>query len=112
MHTPYEILDIAADASDTEIKQAYLQKVKDNPPDRDQARFQGIQKAYETVKDRKSRLNYDLFHLPEANFDALLDAALDTAAESPLNAEQFLELLSVSFDDKTVANLMAGAETL
>lgn len=103
MQTPYEILGVAAEASDAEIKQAYLHKVKDNPPDRDQARFQAIHKAYEAIKDRKSRLNYDLFHVPEADFDALLDQALDTVPGLQLSAEQFIKLLNVSLDGKTVA---------
>ena len=30
MKTPYEILDVAADVTDVEIKRAYLQKVKEN----------------------------------------------------------------------------------
>lgn len=110
MQTPYEILGVAAEASDAEIKQAYLRKVKDNPPDRDQARFQTIHKAYEAIKDRKSRLDYDLFHIAEADFDALLDQALNTTPNLPLTAEQFIKLLNVSLDDKSVANIMAHTE--
>ena len=51
MKTPYEILEVAEQASDSEIKQAYLQKVKLNPPDRDHEKFQQIHSAYETIKN-------------------------------------------------------------
>lgn len=110
MLTPYDILGVSAEASDAEIKQAYLQKVKDNPPDRDQARFQAIHKAYETIKDRKSRMQYELFHVPEPDFDALLDRALDIAPSLQLTAEQFIKLLNVSLDDQSAANIMAHKE--
>jgi DnaJ-class molecular chaperone len=107
MKTPYEILGIAADASDVEIKQAYLQKVKDNPPDRDQEQFQLIHNAYTLIKDSKSRMSYALFNLPAADFDELLDQAFDTAQIVQINPEQFNKLLHAGVDDKTVLNAIA-----
>ena len=85
MQTPYEILDVAVDASDDEIKQAYLQQVKNNPPDRDQEKFQLIHDAYTAIKDHKSRVSYDLFTLPSTNFNVLLDQALHTEKALELN---------------------------
>lgn len=104
MKTPFEILDVAADASDTQIKQAYLQKVKDNPPDRDQARFQSINNAYESIKDAKSRISYALFHIPDADFDALLDKALDSAQPLRIEPEQFVKLLGAGSGDAIFLN--------
>jgi curved DNA-binding protein CbpA len=49
MKTPYEILEVAEQATDSEIKQAYLHKVKFNPPDRNHEKFQQIHAAYETI---------------------------------------------------------------
>ena len=107
MKTPYEILDVAADAGDAEIKQAYLRKVKDSPPDRDQERFQLIHNAYTSIKDHKSRLKYSLFLLPAADFDQLLDLALATAGSVRLQPEQFIKLLHAGMDDKTGLNALA-----
>ena len=42
MKTPYELLAVTELATDVEIKQAYLQQVKLNPPERDQAKFQQL----------------------------------------------------------------------
>jgi hypothetical protein len=42
MSTAYEVLNVATTANDAEIKQAYLRLVKDNPPDRNQEKFQLI----------------------------------------------------------------------
>ena len=80
MKTPYEILEVAEQASDSDIKQAYLQKVKLNPPDRDHEKFQQIHSAYETIKNATCREKYALFNYPEADFDALLDQAIAPVA--------------------------------
>ena len=110
MQTPYEILDVAVDASDDEIKQAYLQQVKNNPPDRDQEKFQLIHDAYTAIKDHKSRISYDLFTLPSANFNALLDQALHTENVLELNSESFKKMLSVSLDETSLLNSIATSE--
>ncbi|PKM10800.1 MAG: molecular chaperone DnaJ [Gammaproteobacteria bacterium HGW-Gammaproteobacteria-3] len=104
MKTPYEILDVAAHADDSEIKRAYLQKVKDYPPDREPRQFQAIRQAYEAIKDRKSRMSHDLFTLPAIDFDTLLDQALADAQLKPLNDKQFNALLRASLEDKTFVN--------
>ncbi|WP_341326187.1 J domain-containing protein [Methylotuvimicrobium sp. KM2] len=101
MTTPYQILGVSEHANDTEIKQAYLNLVKENPPDRDQERFQQIQQAYETIKDSDSRLNLKLFHFPETDFNVLLDQAFQQKTElRSLNPNDFFRLLNaVSIDN-------------
>lgn len=64
MKTPFQILGIGPDADDDRIRQAYLGKVKEFPPDREPKKFTEIQRAYEQVKDLRARLAYELFHLP------------------------------------------------
>lgn len=104
MNSPYQILGVTERASDTEIKQAYLQQVKDNPPDRDQQRFRQIQQAYETIKDDDSRLRYALFHWPGIEFDELLGHAFkQEGVTKPMPADDFLKLLSTISIDKTLA---------
>ena len=99
MKTPYEILDVAVEASDVEIKQAYLRQVKNNPPDHEQEKFQLIHNAYTSIKDNKSRMSYALFTLPIANFDELIDQALNTEHTIELKPKQFNQLLSASIDE-------------
>jgi curved DNA-binding protein CbpA len=101
MKTPYEILEVAEHATDSEIKQAYLQKVKLNPPDRNHKKFQQIHTAYETIKDVTSREKYALFNYPEADFDALLEQAFSTTQTSLMSPDLFDRLLGTSIDDKT-----------
>ena len=101
MKSPYEILEVTGHDTDNEIKQAYLQKVKLNPPDRDHEKFQQIHSAYETIKNATSREKYALFNYPEADFDALLDQAFNANQSSLMNADILEKLLRVSIDDKT-----------
>jgi curved DNA-binding protein CbpA len=104
MKTPYDILEVTEQATDSEIKQAYLQKVKLNPPDRDHEKFQQIHLAYETIKNVTSRENFALFTYPEADFDVLLEQAFITESLS-MNANLFEALLRASIDDN---NFMPG----
>lgn len=110
MKTPYEILDVAADANDVAIKQAYLRQVKENPPDRDQEQFQLIHNAYTSIKDHKSRISFALFNVPDVDFDDLIDQALGTVQTFELDAEHFNKLLGASIDDTTIQNALANTE--
>ncbi len=101
MKTAYQILDVSTDASDQEIKQAYLTQIKRYPPEQKE-QFQSIHQAFLAIKDRKSRLSYQLFNCPEADFNALLDLALDTEEPSKLTAEQFNQLLKIFSDDSSL----------
>jgi len=110
MKTPYEILDVAVEASDVEIKQAYLRQVKNNPPDHEQEQFQLIHKAYTSIKDNKSRLSHALFTLPTADFNELLDHALNTEHTIELNPQKFNQLLDASIDESIFLNFITSPE--
>ena len=110
MKTPYEILDVAADVTDVEIKRAYLQKVKENPPDRDQGQFQLIHNAYSAIKDQKSRISYALFNIPGTDFDELIEQALKTQQNIQFTPDQFNKLLRASIDDNTILNTIVKPE--
>lgn len=76
MPNPFDLLGVAEDVGDDAIKKAYLQRVREHPPERDPDRFQAIRAAYEAIKTRKDRLSYRLFHqetpdLAELTADAL-----------------------------------------
>lgn len=109
MKTPYEILEVAVDATDAEIKQAYLRKVKDNPPDRDQGRFQRIHDAYASIKDDKSRVSHALFTIPAADFDELLDRALHAVQTPRVTPERFERLSRAGLDEVILPNAMPRA---
>ncbi|MBD9357000.1 J domain-containing protein [Methylomonas albis] len=106
MISPYDILGVPEQASDADIKQAYLQRVKDNPPDHDPARFRQIQEAFEAIKDQDSRLRHALFAMPHIEFDALLAQAFgQPGAGGPMPADDFLKLTSTLSIEKSLAQL-------
>jgi DnaJ domain len=57
---PREILGVRPDANDETIRDAYLRKVKENPPDRSPAAFERIRDAYEALRNphRRARLMF------------------------------------------------------
>lgn len=110
MKTPYQILNVVVEATDAEIKQAYLLQVKDNPPDRNQQKFQLIHDAYVAIKDIKSRVSHDLFNLPIADFDEVIDNMLTTEHKEVLTPRDFNRLLSMSVDNSTIENSIPAIE--
>ncbi|MEI8572338.1 molecular chaperone DnaJ [Methylomonas sp. LW13] len=106
MISPYRILGVPEQTSDADIKQAYLQRVKDNPPDRDPARFREIQEAFEAIKDQDSRLRHALFAMPRVEFDTLLAQAFgQSATGETMPADDFLKLASTLTIEKSLAQL-------
>ncbi len=52
---PYEILGVPAEASEQEIRTAYLSKVKEFPPDQSPQEFETVRDAYEVLRDPRKR---------------------------------------------------------
>ena len=71
---PYRILDVGPDAGEEEIRHAYLQKIKEFPPDKAPEDFEKIRDAYETLSDPRRRAWQALNSVdPEAPLTTLLD---------------------------------------
>ena len=68
------ILGVAFNASDEEIRCAYLGKVKEHPPDRSPERFEQIRDAYETLRDPRKRIRDMLLSVnPHAPLRSLIE---------------------------------------
>lgn len=81
MMNPYLTLGVRSDADDSEIRHAYLEGIRNCPPEHDPARFQAITQAYEQIRDPSSRLKRYLFrrdlpgHTPAETFTNFCAAA-------------------------------------
>ena len=70
-----ELLGVAPNADDAEIRAAYLRKVKENPPDRAPEQFERIRDAYDLLRDPRRRALQMLLAVdPKAPLVSLLPA--------------------------------------
>lgn len=72
---PEAVLGVSLEATDKEIRAAYLEKIKQHPPDRDPVRFERVRDAYQALRDPRRRMQRMLLEAdPETPFAALLRA--------------------------------------
>jgi curved DNA-binding protein CbpA len=58
---PTDVLGVSRDATDEEIRAAYLLKVREFPPDRAPEQFEAIRDAFEALRDPRRRIRHRLF---------------------------------------------------
>ena len=98
MKTAFEILGVTENVTDDAVKNAYLQKVKQFPPEQATEQFQEIRVAYEAIKDARSRVKYQLFHQPETDFNKLLERAFATDPTTNVDGDCLIRLLQSGFE--------------
>jgi len=73
MLTHYLILDLPLSADDDTIRQRYLEMVRQYTPESDPVMFRRITKAYEAIRDERSRMQSALFEtLHQPNWEKQL----------------------------------------
>ena len=89
-----EILGVPANASEEEIRTAWLGKVKEFPPDRCPAEFEEIRDAYDKLRDPRKRAKAMLF---STAFAAPLVSLIDKekAHRTFVGAQPWREVLKV-----------------
>ena len=63
MSDPFEVLGLPRQAAESEVRQRYLELVRQSPPDRDPERFAEVRAAYDAVRDPARRLEAQLFEV-------------------------------------------------
>jgi curved DNA-binding protein CbpA len=80
MSDPYEIFGLNSDAGENEIRQRYLELVREFPPDRAPDRFAAIHAAYDSLRNPAERLHAQIFRI-ESKDDSLDAIAADLRAK-------------------------------
>jgi curved DNA-binding protein CbpA len=101
MKTPFDLLEIAENATDEAIKKAYLQKVRQYPPERAPEQFQAIRAAFEAIKTQEQRLKYQLFHNEPPSLNALLAHAQQRGTPQRPTIELLTQALAQSLNRAT-----------
>lgn len=69
----YIILGVTLESTDAEIRNRYLELVKEHTPEKNPNRFQEITEAYEAIKTQRSRIESQLFFLqPDEDWENAL----------------------------------------
>ncbi len=79
MKDPYRVLDLPPDADDGRVRQAYLIKIQEFPPEKDPERFKAVRLAYETLKTLRLRLAYALFNTEPVELEDILEHGLSSS---------------------------------
>lgn len=83
MLSPYIVLGVPETADDQVIRRAYLDGIRNSPPEQDPAGFQRISDAYKLIQNEESRLKYYLGR-GGGNFETPIDAFTAFCANAPL----------------------------
>jgi curved DNA-binding protein CbpA len=90
---PYVVLGIGADADEGQIRQRYLQLVREHPPERDPQGFASVRAAYDQVRDPVVSLKRRLFDLTATDgIDQLISAQMQQNKTKRIPTELLLSL--------------------
>ena len=81
MNTAFDVLQVSHQASNEEIKAAYLAAIQKYPPEQYPKRFADIVKAYERIGTEPSRLSYLYFENPILGMPELLAKMMEPQEE-------------------------------
>ena len=94
MNDPFATLGVSPDADDAAIRAAYLELVRQHPPEQAPEQFARIRFAYDCLCDRDARLRWRLF---EAGRHDTLDTWLEAHAwQIPRRRPSLADLLKAA----------------
>jgi curved DNA-binding protein CbpA len=96
MKSPFALLGVPETADDETVKKAYLQQIREHPPEREAEQFQAIRRAFEVIKTHRDRLRYRLFQQETPDVEYLVETALRVGAARRPSEQQFLQVLNES----------------
>lgn len=97
MMNPFDVLSVAEDASDADIKQAYFQMVRQFTPEKHADRFKQIREAYDLLKDPSRRLEAEVFSFTKPSSDPISETASTPPIQ--LDGDVFLAWMKQTLTD-------------
>lgn len=91
--THYEVLDINAQSSQGDIREAFKRKVRQHPPEQDQEGYRRIREAYDVLSNPVSRKEYDNLASFGEEIEVLLNEAEDLMHRHPPDYEGAIKRL-------------------
>lgn len=93
---PYDVLGVPRTATGDEIKRAYIEQVRQHPPERQPAEFKRIRAAYDQLRSPEKRLDVDMLMLEDWPAPARVVplSPIDTSVQ----AEHLLDVLKACVD--------------
>lgn len=92
MKTPFEILNIPERCTDEEVKAAYLERIRQYPPERFPEQFKKINAAFEQVKTERNRIAARIFQFAPFQLNDLWDAI--KTEEKRIPTEKLIRIIS------------------
>ncbi len=90
---PYEVLDLAPSADEAEVRQKYLARVRQYPPDLAPEEFARTRAAYDALRDPVQRMEDRLFDLRGTDtFDAVRAELVRGLRDHRFSTDQLLKL--------------------
>jgi len=78
MISAFDILGVEDNTSDEAVRNAYLQKIREYPPERFPETFKEVRQAFDAIATDKLRMTYRLFSQDTPNIAFLAEKTLET----------------------------------
>ncbi len=78
MISAFDILGVENNTSDEAVRNAYLQKIREYPPEQFPETFKEVRQAFDAIATDKLRMTYRLFSQDTPNIAFLAEKALET----------------------------------
>jgi hypothetical protein len=96
MKNPFHLLNLPLDADDQTVVATYERLSALHPKELSPKRAQEIEWAYQTLKEQRDRIRFQLFEIPKAHIPTLLGPALNDLTPTPPTQAALLEVLTNS----------------
>ncbi|MGA1867958.1 MAG: J domain-containing protein [bacterium] len=104
MKNPFKVLQVLSNATDDEIKEAYIRKVKQYSPERFPHEFMEIREAYEKISTLKKRIHYRLFTVEDMDPHHIKDIFIKSRERNRIHPKELINAILKKYQQTIVNN--------